>query len=340
MLHVFHGPNILARDEEIGKMKAHLGDPDILLLNLTVLDAAATFRDIQSACESMPFLADRRLVVARNWLSRTGGGRKKAARTVADDPAARMADYADALPDFTALVLAEDATLPASHPVVQAAERLAPAKRARVKLFDVPADLVAWIVERARLKGGAIARDAAALLSTKINRGNKNDRDHFDEDSRLYVLKLDSELDKLVAYAAGRDVSAADVELLVQDEEQSDIFRFLDAISTRDGETAYAVVRGVLGRGESPLVVVSHLARHMRTLIAAKENDRLTPEELGQLLGVHPYPAKKAMQQAGRFTMDELRRDFLAIVETDVAIKTGQMEDVAALDVLVAEICR
>lgn len=340
MLHVLHGPNTLARDEDIGKMKAQLGDPDIVSLNLTVFDVSAAFRDIQSACEAMPFLAERRLVIARNWLSRPGAGRKKAAKPATDDPVARMADYADAVPDFTALVLAEDATLPASHPVMQAAERLTAKKRARVALFDVPADPVAWIVGRARTKGGSIARDAAQLLSVKINRGNKNDRDHFDEDSRVYVLKLDSELDKLVAYASGREVNTADVELLVQDEEQSDIFRFLDAISARDGETAYAVMRGVLGRGESPLVVVAHLARQMRTLIAAKENERLTPEELGQLLGVHPYPAKKAMQQAGRFTMAELRRDFLAVAETDVAIKTGQMEDVVALDVLVADICR
>jgi DNA polymerase-3 subunit delta len=194
-------------------------------------------------------------------------------------------------------------------------------------------------VERARSKGAEIAPPAAQLLSAKINRGNKYDRDHFAEDSRLYLRKLDNELEKLTAYATGRRIDTADVELLVADEDVADMFKFIDAVSVRDGRSAYRLMRGILVRGESPLVVMTMLARQTRLMIMAKEHAGLSGESLAQAMGVTLFVAQKSEQQARRFSMSELERAHLAIMDADLAIKTGRMEDLTALDVLVAMFC-
>lgn len=337
MWYVFHGPDGLTRDEEIARLKKKLGEPDIASLNYTAFDAAVPLKDIQAAADAMPFLTEKRLVVARNWLTRAASPKSKTRNPKSDDPLAQLVAYLPQAPAYTGLVFAEDETLPATHPIM----KLAQDKSAGgfVKLFDLPDDPVRWIVERARLKGGEITRPAAQLLSTKIHRGNKNDRDHFAEDSRLYLYKLDAELDKLVAYASGRRIEESDVETLVSDEQVADVFGFVDAIGARDGAAALRILRGVLGRGEQPLIVLTMIARQTRLLIQAKENDRLSPAEMAQALGLHPFVAEKVARQARNFSMSQLERAHIAVMETDLAIKTGRMEDVVALDVLVAELC-
>lgn len=339
MLYLFHGPNTLDRDETISRMKARLGDDTVASLNFTALDATATIKDIQSACDAMPFLADRRVVVLRGWLGRAGQGRKKNAKDSDNDPVSQLAGFAADMTDTTDLIVAEDAALADAHPIAKTAASLKKTGKAELKLFELPADAVKWAMERAKRKGGSLSREAAVAITTKINRGNKNDRDHFDEDSRMFLLKLDAELDKLVSYANGREISAADVETLVAGEDAADIFKFIDALSQKDAGAAMSEMRVILARGEFPLIVLTHIARQTRLLIQAKENAKLLPDAFAQAIGVHPFVAKKALQHAGRFSLPQLERAHIACMEADVAIKTGQMEDVAALEVLVAEFC-
>ncbi|MCS7061521.1 MAG: DNA polymerase III subunit delta [Anaerolineae bacterium] len=337
MWYVFHGPDGLTRDEEIARMKRKLGEPDVAGLNYIALDATAPLKDIQAAADALPFLTDKRLVVVRNWLAQAGRGRRKSKAGEADDVLSALIAYLPSLPETTGLVFAEDEALPATHPLIKLAQdKLA---RGFVKLFDLPEDATRWIAARAKSKGGEISRPAAQLLSTKIHRGNKNDRDHFVEDSQLYLRKLDAELDKLVAYAAGRRIEESDVEALVSDEQVADMFGFVDAIGARDGAAALRILRGVLARGEQPLIVLTMIARQTRLLIQAKENDHLTPSELAQALGLHPFVAEKVARQARNFSMARLEGAHIAVMETDLAIKTGRMEDGVALDTLVAELC-
>jgi len=337
MWYLFHGPNVLARDEEIARMKAKLGEAEMASLNTTVIERDAPIKDLIAACDALPFLTDRRLVIASNWLSGPAGTKTRKRGEETAGPLQTLIAYLPTMPDTTRLVFAEDATLSDSHPLVKlAADK---ANSGLVRHYGLPADPARWIIERAKLKGSDISPQAAQLLSVKINRGNSNDRDHFDSDSRTYLLKLDNELDKLVSYALGRRIESRDVDLLVQDEDVADIFKFIDAMSARDADAAYRVMRGILGRGESPLVVLAHIARQTRLLMQAKEHPDLGPERLAQTIGVHPFVARKVTQQAGRFSMDELERAHMALLEADLAIKTGQMDDMTALDLLVAQLC-
>ncbi|HEY3291017.1 MAG TPA: hypothetical protein VGK87_12875, partial [Anaerolineae bacterium] len=249
MWHLLHGPNEIARDKELAAMKATMGDETIASTNTTHLDMLAPVKDIQAACDTVSFLADRRLVIVRNWLTKPGIPKNKQSKTF-DDDLKRLLKYLPDLPETTALVFLEDATIPETHSLVKLAAD--EHSHGRIKRFDLPDDIVKWVTESATRMGGQIALPAAKLLANKINHGNINDRDHFADDSRLYLRKLDNELEKLVAYANGRKIETSDVETLVADEEISDMFKFIDAVSLRDGREAYRLMSGILARGESP----------------------------------------------------------------------------------------
>lgn len=318
-------------------MKAKLGDPEIASLNTTVIERGAPLRDLIAACDAMPFLSDKRLVIARSWLTGLGVLRAMPKSGEVADSLQPLLDYLRVMPTTTRLVFAEDALLDEDHALVKLAKDKT--SSGMVRRYDLPDDPTQWIIERAKSKGGDISKQAAQALAVKIHRGNSTDRSHVASDSQTYLLKLDNELDKLVSYALGRRIELADVELLVQDEDVADIFKFVDAMGARDAEAAYRAVRGLLARGESPRVVIGHIARQIRLLIQAKENADMNPEELARVLGMHPFPVKKALRQAGRFSMNELEQAIGALLEADHAIKTGRMEDTTALDVLVAALC-
>ncbi len=340
MWYLFHGPNALDRDERIAEMKSKLGEPDMASLNTNEIERGAPLKDLLAACDAMPFLTDKRLVIAHNWLSGLDApkGKKRAAKSdTATSPLDTVIAYLPTMPDTTRLVFAEDGMFDERHPLIKLADDKA--SLGTVKPFGLPNDPVRWITDRAKHKGGDISREAAVLLSQKINRGNTNDRDHAETDARTYLFKLDNELEKLVSYALNRRIETKDIDALVNDEDVADIFKFIDAISVRDAGTAYKVMRGVLVRGESPLVVLSHLARQTRLLIQAKEYPNLNSDQLAQTIGVHPFVAKKVGQQAGRFSTRELESAHGALLEADIAIKTGKLDDTTALDLVVAAMC-
>ena len=336
MWHLYHGPNEIERDEELANQRALLGDATIVALNTTRLDSNAAVKDIIGACDTYSFLEEQRLVVVRTWLSKVDQPKRKASKDQ-DEQQSRLLAYLPEVPEGTTLVLVEDTTLPDTHSFVKSAN--AKGSGGTVKKFEVPKDAQSWIIERAKAKGGVIAPAAAQALSTRINKGDQYDRDHFAEDVRLYLRKLDNELNKLVAYALGRRIETADVVALVAEEDISAMFQFIDAVSAKDGHTAYRLMQGILARGESPLVIMTMLARQTRLMISAKEYDKLSADQLAEAIGVHPYVAKKIIPQARRFNMTELERAHLTLMETDLAVKTGRMEDVAALDLLIATMC-
>ncbi|MCS6774818.1 MAG: DNA polymerase III subunit delta [Anaerolineae bacterium] len=334
MWYVFHGPNTIARDEALAALKARLGEADWATMNLTRLEAGAPLGDLIAACDTMPFLTEFRLVLAWNWVSGLGTAKGKAKS--GDSALDKLLAYLPTLPDTTWLVFVEDEPLPEAHPLVQAARQQG--HRGAVRLFDLPKDPVEWLVERAKAKGGAISPQAASALAMRVQRGT--DRTQAAQEGRLWLQRLDTELDKLLGYANGRPIERQDVELLTPAEDVADIFKFTDAVAARNAAEAWWAMRAILAQGESPLVILAHLARQARLLLQAKEHSHLSPGDLAKAINVHPFVATKLLRQAPMFDEAELEGMLTALLDADEAIKTGRMDENAALDTLVAQLCR
>jgi len=55
-------------------------------------------------------------------------------------------------------------------------------------------------------------------------------------------------------------------------------------------------------------------------------------------IGSHPYPIKKIMPQATLFTLPQLKKIYHQLSEIDQSIKTFQLEEELALDLLIASL--
>jgi DNA polymerase-3 subunit delta len=327
MFYLFHGEDEFSRSETLAALKEKMGDPGLAELNIIVFDGSkVTLSELQHACDSVPFMAERRLVIVKGLLTHLepkGKGEKQSAWQ--KEYLEGLTQYLQHLPETTRLVFVEDRSIGKDNPV----HRLTLAKECgHVREFEPPQgrQLNRWIEERVQKKGGQI--EAAAIEELAAFVGN---------DLRL----LDQEIEKLVAYVNwARPISEDDVRLLVSYVQEANVFEMVDALGQRDAQRAAKLLHQLLDDGEHPLALLGMIVRQFRILIQVKElTERgLSQQKMASQLRLHPFVVRKAMRQAMNFSMEQLEGIYQRLLETDVAIKTGQMDQVLALDMLVVEV--
>lgn len=322
--YVFHGTDEFTRAETLADFKRRLGPPDTVDLNTTVLEGASlTLAELRHACDAIPFMAEKRLVVVNGLLTRLAPRKDRELSIAQKEFLAALADYLLHLPETARLVFIEDQALPANHPILQLAQK---DERGYAKQFDPPdvKTLPGWIEKRVRKHGGAIESQAAQQLAAAVG-----------ADLRL----LDQEIVKLVTYTdARRPITKADVETLVSYAQAAVVFDLVDALGRRDGRTAARTLHRLLDMGEHPLALLAMIVRQFRLLIEVTElkGQGATAQDVAQQLGIHPYPARKLYDQTAYFTAAQLEAVYRHLLDTDTAIKSGEIEAEVALDLLVA----
>ena len=156
---------------------------------------------------------------------------------------------------------------------------------------------------------------------------------------------LQSELEKLAAYASGSAISAEDVRLLVAKTREDEFFEAAEVLQSRDLRAALAWLDAALEQGKYPLLLLGAIAAGLRNLIDGHERMRRLGPSVSQMSSrefeksvfprieqearesgrrvPHPYAAYKAVQAAGRYTRAELIGALVACADADVSLKSS-----------------
>ncbi|RME34961.1 MAG: DNA polymerase III subunit delta [Thermoflexia bacterium] len=312
--YVFYGTDEFTRSETVTELRRRM--VELGELNTVFLDGrTVTLDELRNACETLPFFADRRLIVVTGLLARLGRGRERPLL----EGVLRLLQN---LPPTTRLVLVEDEDLPDDHPILALARER---EEGYVRRFEIPSQeaLPEWIRQRAKKHGGAIDPRAAASLAELVG-----------QDLRL----LDQEIQKLVTYAGGRPVSVEDVAQLVPYVRQVVIFDLTDALGQRRGKEAVALLHRLLDSGENPMGIMGMIVRHFRLLIQTRDLRERgeNAATVARILNLYPFVARKLYDQSANFTLKQLEQVYRYLLDLDIAIKTGELTPEAALDLLVA----
>jgi len=297
---------------------ARMGESSAATMDITSLDGRTkSLEAIQAETHTIPFLSKRRMVILYNPLALAKGKTNQG----------KFLELLASVPPSTALVLIEDNKLENKHWLLSWIQENP--HQAWSQLFTLPKGgaMTHWILDQAHKMGGEISNPAAQLLASYI-----------DEDPRL----ANSEINKLLTYVDySRIVSEEDVQLLVADVRQGDVFEMVDAVGYGDGEKALGMLRRLLEEEEA-LLLFGMIIRQFRLLIQVRElmneNPGLSSEEIANQMGVHPYPIKKILPQARLFTLPQLKGIYRHLSDIDQAIKTGRLDDELALDLLIASL--
>lgn len=281
-------------------------------LNLSVFGADAKPGEVFQAIGSLPFMSQKRMVVIRDLVSAT----KK-------DGEATWAGLAST-PDSSIVVLWESAEPKAleKKPLFTMIK-----KGADAHLYPFPvlegSLLSKWAADRVKERGGTIAPDALRELCDRVG-------------SDLW--QMDNEIAKLVAYAGGGAVTPAMVDELVRATFEGEIFALIDAVSRKEAAKAIRLLQEERWSGANDFQIFSMLARQVRILLGARvmldEDPRASSHQLADDMGVHPFVAQKALQQAAKFTLADLRRTHELLFRYDAGMKSGMLDAELAVDLV------
>jgi DNA polymerase-3 subunit delta len=189
-----------------------------------------------------------------------------------------------------------------------------------------PADVGPWIAARAKLHGVAFAADAVPALASAVGPDSE---------------RIEQEVGKLGAYAAGAAVTAADVRTLVNGAIEADVFELTQAVVRKDAKTAVGTLERLLADGNAVQQILALLLWQFRVLLfASAMRTNADAERMAKAIRSTPFAIARATAFARRVTRADIVRAYEEIYATDQVIKTGRAEsDVAALMLCVLDLC-
>jgi DNA polymerase III subunit delta len=328
MLHVLIGEDDYSLRQALEDIKKGIGDPAAQMPNTNVLDGKTVAPEqLRNACETVPFLAEKRLVIVEGLLERfeppRKNGRKKASRQVEQaEEIKKIVDIARTVPPFTELVFIGSG-IKAANPLLRELQTLA-----EVRSFPLlrPTQLNPWIEKRVKQSGGSISPPAVAALVRFVG----ND-----------LWTMANEVDKLILYTAGRRIEEADVKAVVSYARQEKVWEMVDAVLESRGGVAQEALQQLLQQGMAPVQLLVALSWQVRTIFLVREmraGGKSRNEVQHKLGSLSDFQVRKAWEQSEKYSPARLRELYHRLLETDVSIKTGRLEGEIALNILVAEL--
>ena len=330
MLHLYHGADDFRMREAYNELRASLDGDGMLETNTARLQPRGLTPGLLiEHVSTAPFLAEARLAVVDGLLTSLGGGRDVVATW---QP---LLDFLPQMPPANHLVLLE----PTDRDSGRALGRSAFASALR----ETPgADVREFRELRARGRSNEVvawARERAAARAVEIEPGALAELvDHVGAD----LWTLAAEIDKLGRYAAGRAVTAADVQLLTPQAQDANVFNLVDAAVEGHAPEALVQLRRMLDSGSgSPQYVQAMIARQLRNLVRATEllEAGANREAIADATGVrNDYALRKLTEQAGATSRAVAEQGLRAVEHYDHAIKPGELNGALAMELLITHL--
>ena len=327
MLYILHGQDDFSLNQAVREIKTGLGDQETVGANTTDLDGQRlTLAELRNKCDTAPFLSLRRLVVVEGLLGRfeVKQGRPRSRKAKSGDGLGEwegLDSYIKQMPETTVLVLV-DGEVKGQNPLLQKISQLA-----EVRAFPLlrGSDLKAWIRKRVKEEGGDINSPALNLLAELIG-GD--------------LWAMDGEIQKLLLYSQGRPIGEDDVRQLVSCIQEANIFALVDAVAEGRAEPAQRILHRLYDDGVAPTHILTMITRQFRLIALARDLGKgLSRLQIQERLRLKAgYSLDKTLSQAKLYDSERVKRAYDKLLETDLAIKTGQYSDELALELLVTEL--
>ena len=197
-----------------------------------------------------------------------------------------------------------------------------------------------WIKMMVEKSGGKIEREAVIAFAISLGRGlaQKDKNKKIKQSYNLWEAK--NEIEKLISYCDGREITRDDVELLVKSKVDMNIFNLIDSISSKNKRKAVSLLNEQIDGGVNEIYMLTMFVYQFRNLLKVKSllNEGMSSFEIASETRMHPFVVQKSVEQCGKFEMDDLRKIYKKLSDADLAIKTGKINSRLVLDLLVVSV--
>lgn len=256
--------------------------------------------------ETMPFFAERRLIVVEN-----SGFFKNA------QPG--LADYIKDMPDTACFLFVENEVDKRGrlYKIVKDKGRAVELGRQDEKT------LVLWIAGNVKREGKQIKESTVKYLISKTGTDMEN---------------LEKEMEKLFSYTLGRsEITVEDIDAICTTQITNKIFDMVEAVAAKQQKKALDYYYDLLALKEPPMRILYLLSRQFKLLLQVKDLQSKGYDKgtISKRAGLHPFVAGKYMQQSKGFSGQELLGIMEDAADTEEMVKTGRLSDMMSVELFI-----
>lgn len=268
-------------------------------------------KELIDLAETMPFFADHRLILVED-----SGFFKSGAED--------LAEYMEHIPQTTTFVFSETD--------VDKRSRMYKALKNNGRIVEFAAQnqelLTRWLLGRLRRENKNITKAAMQEFFDRVG---------------LDMGTLDREMEKLICYCLDRDViELADVEAVCPQAVTNRIFDMVGAIVECRRKDALEMYYDLLALKEPPLRILFLITRQYNILMQLKDLKRkgMNNSVMAKAAGIPPFAVSRSLGQASRLSVGSIEHILSYSVEMEEAVKTGQMNEQIAVELVIIEASR
>lgn len=263
---------------------------------LSVIDMAQT----------MPFLADRRVLILENTGFFKGTQEELSA-------------YMKEIPEFTYMVFVEKE--------VDKRSRLYKAVKDNGYIAEFgeqdEATLRRWIAGRAKKENKQIDMSTVSFFLQRTGTDMEN---------------IEKELEKLFCYTLKKDViTTQDVEEICTRQLSNRVFDMIRLVSQKQQQEALKLYYDLLALKEAPMKILALMARQFNLLLQIKtlKQKGFDQKTVASKVGLQPFIVGKYWTQCANFSIQSLKEALTDCVQTDEDIKSGRINDTISIELLI-----
>ena len=246
--------------------------------------------------ETMPFFADRRLIVVEN-----SGFFKNATP--------ELADYIKNMPETACFLFVESEVDKRGKMYKSVKDKGRAVEMGR----QDEKTLLYWLAGMVKKEGKQIKESTARYLVAKTGTDMEN---------------LEKEMEKLFSYTLGQtEITVQDVDEICTTQITNKIFDMVEAVATKQQKRALHYYYDLLALKEPPMRILYLLSRQFKLLMEVKDLSGRGYEksQIAKTAGLHPFVAGKYIKQCHSFSKEELRSIMEDAANMEEMVKTGRL---------------
>lgn len=262
--------------------------------------------EIIDLAETMPFFAERRLIVIED------SGLFKTA-------APELADYLKTMSASACFLFIEKE--------VDKRGKLYKAVKEKGRIVELSRQdertLIRWLSGMIRQEGKLIQESTVRYILSKTGVDMEN---------------LEKEMEKLFCYTLEKnEITIQDVDAVCTTQITNHIFEMVEAVAKQQKKKALDYYYDLLALKEPPMRILYLLTRQFQLLLEVQGlvKKGMGRKQIAEKAGLHPFAAGKYMEQCRNFRKEELRRIMEKGAELETDVKTGRLNDVMSVELFI-----
>lgn len=322
-VYLFTGIERYLMDKTLELLKEKYIDKSFETLNYIVLDGKEVeFKDILDACETLPFMSQKKIVVIKDINEVMGN------KGVDFDK--KLSDYITKLDDYLIFIIIDK-----SNNMGQSTNIYKTVKK------------LGGIVEFEKLKG----RDLSLWVEKKF----KGFKKAISYDNIIYFLQsssynaynspktlydLENEILKIVNFTDNKEITREDIDLVLSRTLDTNIFNLLSYINKKDTDAALRTFNELYISNEPIQLILSMVARQIRLMLSYKlfKERGDTEGSIQKKMQIKDYEFKRISQEASNFSKEYLIQALELILKFDIKQKTSSHDEKLAFEMLIVQL--